>query len=253
MSKNKLYLRWKAIGLAAAVILGILVVSRSMIATAAPPMAPVAGITVTPTQEPTITVSPTVPTLTPTPKPTRPTPKYTDPVILKSADPAEAWPGEEVTFTVIVRNEGNIAAVDVVVTDDIPAYLEIVEVTSTQGEIAIDGQRITVEVGTIGPEFEVRIVIRTVVRADTPAPLTVENVAILSCPNCDEKWARAEVVVKGGDAPTPTVVCPPGCSPVKGPPSMPSTGGLGTWWMVAACLGTGLVGISLALSGRQER
>jgi uncharacterized repeat protein (TIGR01451 family) len=251
MSKNKLFLRWRAIGWAAAVILGIMVVSRSMMATAAPPMAPVAGITVTPTREPTITVSPTVPTLTPTPKPTRPTPKYTDPVILKSADPAEVRPGEEVTFTVIARNEGNIAAVDVVVTDDIPAYLEILEVTSTQGEITIEGQRITVQVGTIGPGYEVQIVIRALVRAETPAPLTLENVAILSCPNCAEKWARAEVVVIGDV--TPTVVCPPGCTSVKGPPSMPSTGGLGTWWMVAACLGTGLVGISLALSGRKER
>jgi len=169
-------------------------------------------------------------TLTPTPEPTR---EYTDPVISKSADPTEAKPGQEVAFSLHVVNRGNIAAVDVVVTDDIPAYLEILGVTTTQGAATIDGQRVTVHVGTMGPGFEVTIVIRTRVRPETPAPLTVENVAILSCPNCHDRWARAEVEITG--------------------PDLPVTGGLSTWWMVAACLGTGLVGLSLALSRREAR
>jgi uncharacterized repeat protein (TIGR01451 family) len=154
-------------------------------------------------------------------------------VIYKSADPVEAKPGQEVAFTLHVVNRGNIAAVDVIVTDDIPAYLEITEVTTTQGEITIDGQRVIVRIGTVGPAYEVQIVIRTRVRPETPAPLTVENVAILTCPNCHDRWARAEVDITG--------------------PGMPVTGGLSTWWMVAACLGTGLVGLSLALSRREPR
>jgi uncharacterized repeat protein (TIGR01451 family) len=235
MSKSKMFAQWRAIGIAAAVILGLLIVSRSMMATAAPPMAPVAGITVTPTPEDSVTpVTPVVtrptPTFTPTPEPS---PEFTDPVILKSADPTEARPGEEVTFTLHVVNRGNIAAVDVVVTDDIPAYLQILEVTTTQGVVTIDGQRVTVAVGTIGPDFEVQMLIRTRVRPETPAPLTVENVAILACPNCHDRWARAEVDIVG--------------------PDLPVTGGLSTWWMVAACLGTGLVGLSLALSRREVR
>lgn len=225
MSKSKVFVQWKAVGIAAAVLLGLLMISHGMKAAAAPPMAPVAGITVTPT--PTVTLTPTPP-VTPEPEP-----KYTDPVILKSADPEEARPGEEVSFTLRVFNQGNIAAVDVVVTDDIPAYLEIIEVTTTQGVITIDGQRITVKVGTIGPEFEVQIVIRARVRPETPAPLTLENVAILACPNCHDRWARTEIEIIG--------------------PDLPVTGGLSTWWMVAACLGTGLVGLSLALSRREAR
>jgi uncharacterized repeat protein (TIGR01451 family) len=174
----------------------------------------------------------------PTPTPTRestkePKAEFADPVIVKSVDPAEAKPGEEVAFTLRVFNQGNIAAVDIVVTDDIPAYLEIIEVTTTQGEITIDGQRVTVNVGTVGPDYEVHIVIRTRVRSETPAPLTLENVAILACPNCHDRWARTEVDIIG--------------------PGLPVTGGLGSWWMVAACLGTGLVGLSLALSRRETR
>jgi uncharacterized repeat protein (TIGR01451 family) len=223
MSRSKTFAQWRVIGIAAAVLLGLVVVSRGMTATAAPPMAPVAGITVTPTF---------TPTNTPTPEVTRERREFTDPVILKSADPVEARPGEEVTFTLHVTNRGNIAAVDIVVTDDIPAYLEILEVTTTQGEATIDAQRVTVQVGTVGPGFEVQIVIRTRVRSETPAPLTLENVAILACPNCEDRWARAEVDIIG-------ILT-----------RMPVTGGLGTWWMVAACLGTGLVGLSLALSRR---
>lgn len=227
MSRSKMFAEWRVIGIAAAIILGLLVVSSSMTATAAPPLAPVAGITVTPTPE---TPTPETPTPEETPKSTS---EFTDPVIVKSSDPAEAKPGEEVTFTLYVTNRGNIAAVDVVVTDDIPAYLEVLEVTTTQGEILIEGQRVTVQVGTVGPDFEVQIVIRTRVRPDTPAPLTLENVAILACPNCHDRWARAQVDVPG--------------------PGLPVTGGLGTWWMVAACLGTAVVGLSLALSKREAR
>jgi uncharacterized repeat protein (TIGR01451 family) len=242
MSKSKTFAQWGAVGIAVVVLLGLALMSRSMPAMAAPPAAPIAGITVTPTpgMTPTPTVTPTS-TVTPTPTGEEPGPtetpegkhEYTDPVIVKSSDPTEARPGEEVTFTLHVINKGNIAAVGVVVTDDIPAYLEILEVTATQGEITIDGQRVTVYIGTMGPEFEVSIVIRTRVRPETPAPLTLENVAILACPNCQDRWARAEVDIIG--------------------PDLPVTGGLGTWWMVAACLGTGLVGLSLALSRRETR
>jgi len=225
MSKPVKVAPWRVLVTLAAVVFGLLLVSQSVLVRAGPQPARVAGITVTPT-----------PVEPPTETPTRDGSKereIADPVIIKSADPTEASPGKEVAFTLRVVNNGNVGAVGVVVTDDIPAYLEIVEVTTTQGEITIDGQRVTVQVGTVGPDYEVTVVIRTRVRPETPAPLTVENVAILSCPNCHDRWARTLVDITG--------------------PDLPVTGGLGTWWMVAACLGTGLVGLSLALSKRGTR
>jgi uncharacterized repeat protein (TIGR01451 family) len=207
----------------AVVICGLFLIFHSLTANAGPQPSRMAGITPTPT----FTPRPEEPEEQP------PKDEYTDPVIVKSADPVEAKPGEEVAFTLHIVNQGNIAAVDVVVTDDIPAYLEVLEVTTTQGEVTIDGQRVTVRAGTIGPEFEVQIVIHTRVRPETPAPLSLENVAILSCPNCHDRWARAEVEIIG--------------------PGLPVTGGLGSWWMVAACLGTALVGVSLVLSRREAR
>jgi uncharacterized repeat protein (TIGR01451 family) len=205
----------------AAVLCVLVLVSHSIVVGAGPDPARLAGITPTPTPE------------EPGPGDKTPVAKVADPVIAKSADPAEAKPGEEVAFTLSAVNQGNIAAVEVVVTDDIPAYLEVIEVTTTQGVITIDGQRVTVQVGTMGPDFEVQIVIRARVRPETPAPLSLENVAILSCPNCHDRWARAEIEIIG--------------------PGLPVTGGLGSWWMVAACLGTALVGVSLVLSRREAR
>jgi len=126
----------------------------------------------TPAQDPHRQSVPTTvvpPTSTPT-KEEKP-----DLVIIKRGQPTQALPGEEVTFTLEVTNRGNAAAVDVVVTDEISPYLEILEVTTTQGTVTIEGQRITVYVGVVGPGFVVEIVIRTRVREDVPLPSTIEN------------------------------------------------------------------------------
>ncbi len=134
------------------------------------------GITPTPTFTPTA-----IPEETPPPR--DPDVQVIDPVITKRGEPGEASPGELVTFVLEVTNQGNTAAVDVVVVDRVSEFLEILEVTTTQGEIQVDEQLVTVEVGTVGPAFLVEIVIRTRVRDDAPAPLDIENVAELSSPN----------------------------------------------------------------------
>jgi uncharacterized repeat protein (TIGR01451 family) len=75
------------------------------------------------------------------PPPSTPTKeKKPDLVITKRGEPTEALPGEEVTFTLEVTNRGQAAAVDVVVTDDISPYLEILEVTTTQGTVTIESR-----------------------------------------------------------------------------------------------------------------
>jgi uncharacterized repeat protein (TIGR01451 family) len=140
------------------------------------------GITPTPTFTPTLAVTPTaVPEETPPAR--EPDVQMADPVITKRGEPSEAFPGELVTFVLEVTNLGNVAAVDVVVMDQVSEFLEILEVTTTQGEVRVDYQLVTVEVGTVGPEFLVEIVVRTRVRDDAPVPLDIPNVAELSSPN----------------------------------------------------------------------
>lgn len=162
----------------------------------------------------------------PGPTPT-PQPKKVLPVLTKRADRAEALPGEEVVFTIEVTNEGQAAAVDVVVIDDIPEYLEVLEATTTQGTVTIEGQRVMVEVGVVGPDFVVQIVIRTRVREDAPAPVAIENIAMFRAPNA-----------KNLETP-PLVVSVPG-------PLLPTSGNLHGWWPVLLYLGGALIALGAA-------
>ena len=162
-----------------------------------------------------ITPTPTSPLPTPVPAATA-TPEAgvdrADPVITKRGEPSEALPGEEVVFTLEVTNQGKHAAVDVVVTDEMTEYLEIVEVTTTQGIVRIEGQVVIVDVGVLGPDFAVVIVIRTRVRLDAPSPLVLQNVAVLHSPN-------------GGDRASPPVIIT-----IPDTVLLPKTGGVVPTW-----------------------
>ena len=191
--------------------------------------APALGIT--PTATPTVTPTPTArPTVRPTQTPIPPSGEP-DLVIVKRGDPLEALPGEEVTFTLEVTNQGQAAAVDVVVTDDVPQYLEILEVTTTQGTVTIEGQTVTVEVGVVGPGFVVEIVIRTRLREDTPAPLNLENVAVLVSANAGQRTSL------------PVIIYVPGLLPV--------TGRLLALWLAYVILGGGLAALGIRLGKRK--
>lgn len=199
--------------------------------TADPPQP--AGITPTSTS----TSTPT-PTATTSPEPSTPTPKpktggKPDPVITKWSDVTEAKPGDKVTFTIEVTNRGEHAAVDCVVTDVIPQYLDILSASTTQGSVTVDGQTVRAEIGTVGPQFVVRIYIYTQVSEDVPRPHQMENVAVLTSPNAGERR-------------TPPVI-------IKVPPEeMPTTGGAGTIWLV--CIGGFIALASLVVwETRQDR
>ena len=231
MSKSRLFLRWLSFLVPSLVILGLLAILGDIEAAAAPFSAPVLGITptFTPTATPTATSTPT-PTATPTSVSRSPC----DPIISKRAEPAEVRPGDEVLFTIHVTNRGQTAAINTYVIDDLPGYLEVLDVHTSQGTWRQEGQKIIVEIGVIGQDYVVEILIYARVRADAPAPLSVENMATVRSDNCPEPsaWALLQIV---GD-----------------PGRLPVTGGQSTWWLLAAVLGTGLVAVSLALSRRTE-
>jgi hypothetical protein len=116
--------------------------------------------------------------------------------------------------------------VDAVVTDEIPEYLDILWEATTQGTVDVDGKTVRAEIGTVGPQFVVRVYIYTQVREDVPQPYQMENVATLVSPNAGER--RTDPVV------------------LKVAPSeMPLTGGAGTIWLV--CFGGFIALLSLVL------
>jgi len=130
-----------------------------------------------------------IPVGTPTPGPAP------DLVIEKRSDPVETYPGGEVTFFIVVTNQGDLAAADVLVTDTIHEYLEILEASTSQGTVSIDGQSISVDVGVVGPGFTVEIAIRVRVREDVPVPSDIENVAVVRSPNSDDRSSSVTVRV----------------------------------------------------------
>lgn len=208
---------WIQLGLGLVWVLLSVLAWPGLSADALPAAAPPLGIT--PTFTPTVTATPVAtPTSTPTSTPvpvSQPTPAvgFVDPVITKRGEPAAALPGEQVTFIVEVSNRGTIAAVDVVVADEMPPYLDILEVTTTQGTLSIEGQRVTVDIGVVGPGFVVQIVIQTRVSLGAPVPLDMQNVAVLTSPN-------------GGERQSPPVI-----TTVSGP-LLPKTGGTLVPWAV---------------------
>ena len=229
MSRSRVLVRWMPFWIPAVVILALLLFLGSLDAAAAPSGAPALGITVTPTYTPTSTPTPTV-----TPDGTRPSRSPCDPVITKRAEPTEVRPGDEVVFTIVVTNRGQTGAINTYVIDDIPEYLEIVDVVTSQGTWRLEGQKVIVEIGVIGQDYVVEILIYTRVRDDAPAPLSIENLAVVRSDNCPEPSASALVRIVGEVE------------------RLPVTGGFSTWWLLAAVLGTGLVAVSLALSRRSE-
>ncbi|MBN1583012.1 MAG: DUF11 domain-containing protein [Anaerolineae bacterium] len=193
---------------------------------AAPPSAPLLGFT--PTSTPAPTNTPFHTESTPTPQIGK-----ADPAITKRGDPSSAYPGEEVTFTIEVTNNGQYAAVDVVVTDEVSEYFDILEVTTTQGTVTVDGQVVTVQVGIVGPGFVVEIVIQTRLQQDAPAPLRLENVAVLNSPN------------GGNDSSPPVTITIPD-------PLLPVTGQQALSWLGWVPLGLGLLAIGLWYAIRKE-
>ena len=180
--------RWLA---CAAVVLASILFLQALSAEAAPSAMPGLGFTVTPTYTHTPTSTPTIPPPTPT---TEKEVEHADPAIVKWGDPEEALPGEEVTFTIQATNKGKRAAVGVVIVDVLSEYLEILEVTTTQGTVTVEGQKVTIDVGVIGPGFVVEAVIRTRVRMDTPTPLEIENLAVLKSPNSGERISPPAII-----------------------------------------------------------
>jgi uncharacterized repeat protein (TIGR01451 family)/MYXO-CTERM domain-containing protein len=215
----------------------------------------------TPTDTPTTGTATPTPTATPTKKPPS-KPGFADPAITKSASVGEARIGDEVAFTISVTNLGNETAADVVVTDSLADYLDLLDVTTTRGDVSVGGQTVTVNVGEVAPGDVVSVRIRTRVneRAQPPGGRNGATVTTTS-PGDDPSNNTSEVTFTIGAAPTPTATpelqqspAPP-APPVR-PSRLPRTGTPddgSSGVVLAAALGLAAVGVSLLLRRRARR
>jgi uncharacterized repeat protein (TIGR01451 family) len=152
------------------------------------------------------------PTPTATPSPTG------DPRVDKSADPSSGFPGDKITFTIVVRNNASIPATNVEVDDSVPGQFEIQGATTSQGTIEVNGQHIHAVIGTLPPGGSATIRISTVIRADA-APGQVDNVTIMTndTPGDDlSNNTSTTTVTIEGPGPTPTPPAPARLPPTSG-------------------------------------
>ena len=192
----------------------------------APGVAPTPTPGITPTPTPTTTPSPTAtatatvpPTATPTPTPASPTPTATvtptptiipiDLAVTKGDSPDPAQVGQNLTYAMGVFNNGPGVATNVMLTDTLPAEVNFVSVTPSQGTCS-GTSTVTCNLGSI-PPFGAALV--TLVVTPTVAGL-VSNTATV--PNPGDPFPS------NNSATATTTVVPPGTTPTPSPAPTPA-------------------------------
>ena len=122
-----------------------------------------------------------------------------DPAIAKFVDKTLALPGETVTFTITLTNNGTAPATNVVVTDPINDPLLVTGASATQGTFAINANVVTFSVGSVTPGQLITLIVVTKVRADVKPPSDVINTATL---NNNGKTASVSVHITAGMLPS---------------------------------------------------
>ena len=99
-----------------------------------------------------------------------------DIVVSKSGDEAVAL-GGQITYNLVVYNAGPDEAVNVVLTDTLPAHTTFVDASTNTGSVSFDGTTLTVNVGTLA--FDSTAIATLVVQVDqnTPRGTIISNTA----------------------------------------------------------------------------
>jgi uncharacterized repeat protein (TIGR01451 family) len=140
----------------------------------------------------------------PPPPPAPPAPKV-DIQITKSATPNPATVGNQVTWTMVVTNNGPNNATGVTVADPVPAGMTFVSVASSQGTCT-GGALVSCQLGNLNVGGSVTITLVTTAAATGTITNTATTVANEQETNTANNTASANVTVKGAFVP-PVTYC----------------------------------------------
>ncbi|WP_299921853.1 hypothetical protein [uncultured Nocardioides sp.] len=105
--------------------------------------------------------------------------RQADLALTKSAAPTNPVPGTDVTYTVVATNNGASRAVDVTVTDTLPAGLAVRSATGPQGTCTVTGSQVSCAAGALDPGQSATFTVVARVPSDAgTAPLT--NTALVT-------------------------------------------------------------------------
>jgi uncharacterized repeat protein (TIGR01451 family) len=153
---------------------------------------PALGFTSTPTTPPTSTPISTTPAPPSTPVPTQPQLQLT-----KVADRDYVDAGQVFTYTVEITNIGPVAATGVTLVDEVPAQLEVLEATVSQGTVSVDENLVMATVGVLGPGYSAILVIRVRVGYSVGPGISIENIVVGDSDQTGEIISNAVVTVYG--------------------------------------------------------
>ncbi|MCH8342079.1 MAG: DUF11 domain-containing protein [Chloroflexi bacterium] len=181
-----------------------------------------------------------------------------DPAVTKAVSPSAAQVGDTVTYTLVITNGGIGNADNVVVTDVIPAFLDIstVAVAPSGPGIAISGNTITLTFGTVVPGDTFTVTIVTVVNS-LGAPPGGTNQADLTTSSIDaDPDNNTDSVDLTIFVPTAFVAPETGFAPnrpttIPAQPAAQAYKSYGEMWMEIPALGVtmDMVGIPLGADG----
>lgn len=97
-----------------------------------------------------------------------------DIVVSKSGDESVAL-GAKITYSFAIYNAGPDDAVNIVLTDPIPAHTTFVSTSSSQGSTSFDGTTLTINVGTLPFDSTATATLVVQVDQDTPRGTTISN------------------------------------------------------------------------------
>jgi uncharacterized repeat protein (TIGR01451 family) len=168
--------------------------TNSATATGHPPVGP----DVTATDTAPVTVNPVIP---PPPAPPAPT---IDLSITKTGAPNPATVGNQVTWTMVVTNNGPSGATGVTVADPVPAGTTFVSVATTQGTCT-GGAAVSCQLGSMAAGSSVTITLVTLASTKGTLTNTATTGGNETETNTANNTATASVVVNGAFVPTPPV------------------------------------------------
>jgi uncharacterized repeat protein (TIGR01451 family) len=167
-----------------------------------------------------------------------------DPQLTKTGEPGCCAPGDTVIYTIVATNVGTGPVTNVLITDTLPAELQLQDVTTSKGQVTIAGNYFEVRIGSIAPGEIVTIIVRAL-SVSIPGDGVLHNTAFLRSDQGDRQ-ASADVIIKAsGGCATPAIL------PPTGGPVPQSEGGVSLWLLLAG-LFLLLLGIVLTVRARKQ-
>jgi uncharacterized repeat protein (TIGR01451 family) len=164
-----------------------------------------------------------------------------DPIITKRASKTTVQVGDTVDFVITVTTQGNLPAENVTVSDDLPDFLALNNVSVSRGNVSAGGGSVVVTLGSVAPGEVITINISTRVVALPNPPGNINSAALVTTSASDDPRNNISTVELIADpnalaSPTPTPAPVPQTLPVTADPGQDQRGPLLVLWFGLALI-----------------